>query len=109
MTEQEYLEKSDKLKQDYSKEINLLESKLKEKISLLAHEFVFSNNPYKIGDIITDEFSIIKIQKFKYCVGSKGYLPNICFIGIKLTKKLTIKKSGEIGRIWNSNVVRKLK
>ena len=98
MTEQEYREKLKELKSEYET-----------KKSLLAREFAYSNNPYKIGDIITDDFSIIKIESFCYCDYVSGYLPNVGYNGIELTKKLIPKKNGEVRRIWKSTSVRKLK
>jgi hypothetical protein len=52
MTKEEYKSKKDKINKEHN-----------EKLLFLAKQYAFINNPYKVGDIITDHIGSIKIKK----------------------------------------------
>ena len=74
-------------KEEYLKAKKALEEECEIKKKHLAKEFAYSNNPVKIGDIITDHYKTIHVLKLFY--GHKfGYpLPCMFYRGVRLTKK----------------------
>lgn len=88
------------------KEIN--EHFEKEK-SKLAKRFAYSNNPYKVGDIITDNVGSIKIELIQYTKGGNFIrkYPECVFTGVELKKDLTPTKKGEKRTIYQSSIIKK--
>lgn len=74
-------------KEEYLKEEKALKEEFEKKKKQLASEFAYSNNPVKIGDIITDHYKTIRVLKFLlgYDFGSR--MPCMFYRGIRLTKK----------------------
>lgn len=56
-------------------------------------EFAKSNNPYKVGDIVTDHIGALQIQRISVCA-PQPYNPLPCCIyrGVELKKDGTPKK-----------------
>ena len=52
-------------KEEYLKAEKVLKEEFEEKRKQLAREFAYSNNPVKIGDIITDHYKTIRVLKFQ--------------------------------------------
>ena len=74
-------------KEEYLKAKKALEEECEIKKKHLAREFAYSNNPVKIGDIITDNCTTIRVEKF-VCGRNWGYtLPCMFYYGTRLTKK----------------------
>jgi len=92
MTKEEYIEKMKVI--NHNAEIE------KQKVK---QEYAFSNNSYKIGDIIKDHYQIIKIEKVNWVFAGGNY-PECVYTGIKLKKDLTPFISGEKSQMWQSNV-----
>ena len=64
------------------------------------------NNPYKIGDIVTDGNIIIKIDKFTpSCFGSN---PTLILHGIKLKKDLTPFKDNSRDSMYQNYTVNRV-
>lgn len=92
MTEVEYKAKQQaRIEQDY------LNNKL------IQREYADAHNPYKVGDIIKDHMSIIKIEKIGYQYESHR-LPTCIYHGIGLKKDKTPKKNGLMTAIYQSNI-----
>lgn len=89
--------------EEYKKELNDLKDLHEKKIRELNIKYAQSNNPYKVGDIVTDHISSIKIQKFGTHV-NYGYNPQFTCIGIELKKDGTPTKKGEIRTVYQSNI-----
>lgn len=75
-------------KEEYKKAEKALIEEFGIKKEQLAREFAFSHNPVKIGDIITDHYKTIRVEKFLwgYTFGVP-YLPCMYYRGVRLTKK----------------------
>ena len=73
-------------KEEYLKAKKALEEECEIKKKHLAREFAYSNNPVKIGDIITDNYKTIRVEKllWGYNIGT----PFSCmyYRGTRLTK-----------------------
>lgn len=94
MTREEYENKKALLKKRYDKELKLIQQ-----------EFAFSNNPYKIGDIIkSNSDQIIKIDNIKwYSNGLLNDFPTCLYSGELYTKAMKPFKKSKRDRIsqWN--------
>jgi hypothetical protein len=75
----------------------------------LMKEYAYMNNPYKIGDIIEDHSSILKIETIRWRPSSIGEkFPSCVYYGIQLTKKLEPSKRQDSTVMHQVNVERKL-
>lgn len=95
-------------KEEYITQRNELLKKHESELKVIAKEFAFSNNPYKIGDIITDHVKSIKIQQIQWSFVSfsSDKLSECVYKGIQLLKngKPSVKKTGTY--IYQSNIVK---
>jgi len=64
--------------------------------------YCISNNPYKVGDVFTDDYGSIKIGKIKYSIRSMCCV----YYGYELKKDGTPKKSGAVRTAYQSNEVK---
>ncbi len=75
----------------------------------LDKEYAYSNNPYKIGDILKDHFHILKVESIKVERKFDSWEPECVYCGTQLTTKLEPKKRcGNTSVMYQSNVVKKL-
>ena len=74
-------------KEEYLKAKKALEEECEIKKKHLAREFAFSNNPVKIGDIITDHYKTIRVLKFLWGYDFGSQMPCMFYRGVRLTKK----------------------
>jgi hypothetical protein len=74
-------------KEEFLKAEKTLKEELEIKKKQLLREFAYSNNPVKIGDIITDHYKTIRVEKFLW--GRYFGTPFSCMFyrGTRLTKK----------------------
>lgn len=79
---------------------------MNEKMEELYKEFAFSNNPYKIGDVITDHFHTIKIEKIEVSVSNYPEYPECFYVGPSLDKRGNPKKRQNDGGIYQSNIIK---
>ncbi len=68
-------------------------------------EYALSNNPYKVGDIITDHYKTIKIEIIGVYV-SNGE-PSCQYTGIQLNKDGKPSKTQKDNTIYQFNIVEK--
>jgi hypothetical protein len=67
--------------------------------------YAFSNNPYKIGDFITDHVGTIKIEKIKFSVYFGG--SECVYIGTQYNKDGKVSKKQDRNTIYQSNIITK--
>ena len=92
MTIQEYKEKQKELKAEYTK-----------KGQALDIEFANANNPYKVGDIVTDHVGSIEVERISYGY-SIDYVPCVIYIGTELKKDGTKKKNDSVRNVYSTNI-----
>ena len=98
MTKEEYLEK-----------IKDIRKRCQDEINALGVEYAKSNNPYKIGDVISDGVETIKIGRVQpvlasYIHVSAGF-PVCRYYGVQLKKDGTPKKRQDpTSSIYQSNI-----
>ena len=80
-------------KEELKKVLKKLQEEYYLKIKDLKKTFALSNNPYKVGDIISDHIGTIKIESIGvYINGLNDGLPECTYHGPELKKDLTPKK-----------------
>ncbi len=67
----------------------------------VIREYALSNNPYKVGDIIQDHITKIKITKIFVSIYSKCCV----YEGIKLKKDGTPYKNNPLDKIYQGNIL----
>lgn len=73
--------------------------------SLLDKEFADSNNKIKIGDIIEDKYTKIKVESMEYGQYFFGYL-QFLYAGIKLHNKSNKPyNKKDTYKIWQQNII----
>jgi hypothetical protein len=94
MTYDEYLEELKKLKIQFDKDEKSL-----------IKRFINDNNPYIVGDKITDHVGAIIIEKIAYNLCSIETKPCSVYFGIELKKDGTPKKKVNRRWVYQSNVI----
>ena len=89
----EYSEYKDKLSDLKAKHHN-------EKVAL-AREYAYSNNPYKVGDTVTDHIGSIRVDRIRVDITDN---PCCIYYGIELTKKGVPYKSGSTRGVYQMNI-----
>lgn len=92
----------------YRANLATIQAKFEVDKKTLAKEFAFANNPYKIGDIITDHNNTIKIDTIKWAMGRywETELPYCVYYGVALKKNGTPNKKGTIEAIYQTNIIK---
>lgn len=105
-------------KQEYDEKLKVIEENYDLLKKDLYKNFAFANNPYKVGDIITDHIGSIKIEKIRFkrppynflptspeCVYEGiELLPQCVYEGIELTKKGEPKKNESRRIVYQDNI-----
>ena len=91
--------------QEYEDRLIELKVEFELKKTKLVKEYVDSNNPYKIGDKVTDHYQnvSIRIEKIKYHISLSGF-PCAVYYGPELKKDGTPKKNGNKMYVYQCNL-----
>jgi len=89
-------------KEEYTKRYNEIQKEKHAEIEKLAIEYAESNNPVKIGDVVTDRCQRIKVETIKAPLSVIE--PHCVYSGPLLTKAGTPFKSGKRGRMSQYNL-----
>ena len=89
---------------EYQLKLNQINKDHQIRLRFLAYDFAESNNPHKIGDIVTDRIGSIKIDIIHFTLGGGKYLPECAYTGIELTKKGEPNKRGKKRTVYQSNI-----
>lgn len=82
---------------------NIVRQASKDKDALLI-KFVDDNNPYKIGDTVTDHIGSIRYDELKYTIVNN--IPTAVYRGVELKKDGTPKKRVIFRSVYGSNINR---
>ncbi len=91
-------------KKELSEKMMELQREYNEKQSVLREQYAIENNPVKVGDVVTDHYHTIRVEKM--CI--YGYLvPFMKYHGTELTKQGEPKKRQPVpdNPVFQSNVV----
>ena len=89
--------------QEYEDRLRELKFEFELKKTKLIKEYVDANNPYKIGDKVTDHACSIIIEKIKYHISLCGF-PCAVYYGPELKKDGTPKKNGNKTYVYQTNL-----
>jgi hypothetical protein len=93
--------------EELKSKIAKLESKMVEDKNKLLRNFIDVNNPYKIGDIITDHIGSIKFDELRYSWGGFSSKPTAVYHGLEIRKDGVPKKNGNRRGVYGSNILQK--
>ncbi len=74
-------------------------------IKQVIRKYCDANNPHKIGDIITDHWSTIKIDEMKYYLDESQ--PQMVYFGFVLKKDLSPRLDKIRESIYQTNIIKK--
>ncbi len=93
--------------EEFKNEEKALSIQYEESRKELFKKFALANNPYKIGDIITDHTGTIRIERIQTHKGYSDY-PSCLYHGTQLNKKdLSVAKRQNHTSIFQQNIVKK--
>jgi hypothetical protein len=94
-------------KETYLKELKELESEFEKNKQNHAKNYAMANNPYKIGDIITDNIGTIKIDTIQYVLHYfNDPLPQCVYHGQELKKDKSLKKRLSYRTIFQHSILK---
>jgi len=96
-------------KEEYYKQRRLIDQQAQKDKMTLAYEYAMSNNPYAIGDIISDHHITIKINKIKVKFAFGDDYPQCVYTGQCLRKDGKPFKKPKIDWIYQDNIKDKSK
>jgi len=71
----------------------------------LAKKYAIANNPYKVGDRVTDHIGTIEIEKMTLSFTSRNDVPCLTYYGSIVNKDGSFRKNGERRNVWQSNII----
>ncbi|NJO63170.1 MAG: hypothetical protein HC836_34615 [Richelia sp. RM2_1_2] len=86
-------------------EIEKLRVEFEQRKRELQIQFAKANNPYKVGDILQDNYKIGRVTSIVTYLSKE---PQMIYKVVLLNKDLTEKKKNNIGQIFQQNVKAKL-
>ena len=89
---------------EFNTEIKKLQKKHIKEIRELYKKYAFSNNPYKIDDVISDHIGSIKIEEISVCIING--IPSCVYYGVELKKDGTPKKGQKYRTVYQVNIIR---
>lgn len=90
--------------EEYKEKVQLIHEEKERAIGKLNIEFAKANNPYKVGDKVTDHIGTILIEKISVSAGAYNRLPCCVYFGPELKKDGEPKKSNAKRDLWQSNI-----
>ena len=87
---------------ELTEKLNAIEAEYLKKKKAIQIEYAISNNPYKIGDVISDHYKTIIIKSWKFWISSS--VPCLVYYGTRLTKAGTPAKNQEENAIYQMNI-----
>ncbi len=92
--------------EEYLKAKKAIEEECASRKKMLAGEFARSNNPVKIGDIITDHYKTIRVEKFSWTI-DLSQTPCMCYRGTRLNKKgEPAKREADDNLVFQNNIIK---
>lgn len=89
--------------QELKNKIQILTDQYEKDVKSVKRDYIDSNNPKKIDDIVTDHIGSIKIENIAYDFYSTP--PRAVYYGVELKKDLTPTKRETKRKVWQSNLI----
>ena len=104
MKKEEYLEKKTELLKRFNYEKVELEKRFNKEKRSLDISFAKEHCPVKIGDIVTDHYKTVKVEKFILSYDNNS-IPCASFRGIRMTKDgKPMKRNADDNKVFLQNV-----
>lgn len=91
---------------EYNEKLKEITSEAEKKKLNLMKEFALSNNPYKIGDKITDHAGTIIVEKMHVGFATLSGVPGMVYFGIELNKDGKSNKRGNKRSAYQCNLIK---
>ena len=92
-------------KEEFLKAEKALKEEFEAKEKQLLKEFAYSNNDVKIGDIITDHYKTIRVEKLLWTRSFGNPFPCMVYRGVRLNKKgEPSKRDKEDNAVYQKNI-----
>ena len=116
---QSYEKFSDELKA-LNAQVDAIQQEADSKKTKLMQDYAFLNREFNIGDVITNDSLTIVVDKIRFTESKEAHLfrgrkihsdtvnPYCVYSGRELTKKLTLKKSGDLATTMYRGAFRKI-
>lgn len=92
-------------KEEYDKQVKDLETEFQNKVRDLCHRYAKENNPYNIGDTISDNIGTIVITKLRIYRSPLCKYPSIEYTGTILNKNGKPNKRLETRTAYQQNII----
>lgn len=89
--------------QEYKEKLQEIKNEAIKKEQILAVEYAKANNPYKVGDIVTDHVGSIQVERITYTMDINN-IPCAVFIGYELNKNGSKKKIDSLRNVYQTNI-----
>ncbi len=93
--------------ENYQKALNEIDKEMEERRRKLSILFAKENNPYKEGDIVTDNIGSLEIKSIKYFNNGWNALPCCVYYGSELKKDGSPKLRQEKRGVYQTNIIEK--
>lgn len=88
---------------EYQERLSQIDKEYNEKKNSLYKEFALSRNKVKIGDIIQDSTTIIKVEKIKIFLDI-NCIPQCVYYGMEMRKDKMPKAKYKLGQVFQNNL-----
>jgi hypothetical protein len=93
--------------QEYTQKLELLQREFETAKKEISKRFVLTNNTVKIGDVIKDNTTAIKVEKIQIAMPfTRDELPSAVYTGIIVNKDGKPNKKGQKASVWQRNLVK---
>jgi vacuolar-type H+-ATPase subunit F/Vma7 len=89
--------------QEYKDKLQEIKNETTKKEQTLAIEYAKANNPYKVGDIVTDHIGSVIVEKMNYTI-TLNNIPCVVYVGSELSKDGTKKKKNSVRNVYQTNL-----
>jgi hypothetical protein len=93
-------------KENYEKQIAEIEKEAAERKTALVILYASENNPYKIGDVVSDHSGSIIIEKITATVYWTTKFPCCSYWGLELKKDGTLRKDKSKRSVHQLNIIK---
>ena len=91
-------------KEEFNEKINEAKTKYNKEYRELCKEYALSNNPYKIGQVVSDNKNTIEIKEIKVIHSFMSGYPSCFYTGPLLEKDGKPYKNGAWETIYQTNI-----
>jgi hypothetical protein len=88
--------------QEYKDQLNMLRQVYETDKKVLAEKYAFASNKVEVGDVVSDAGGSVKVESIKVSINHE--YPCCVYQGTLLNKNGTINKRGESYTVWQTSM-----